>query len=222
MHWLAIESATLVASVAVGRDSQVLAEVSSLTQLTHSQRLLPMVDQALQLGGVTVGSLDAVVVSAGPGSFTGLRIGLSTAKGIAHARQLPLIPVSTLDALAWQQTSGFIVPLLDARRSQVYTAVYERLTEGLRIIMPPSAIGLAEFLEQHVPKGRVVFTGEGAVLFRSEIERRVAHAEFSTELHSWPRASSLASLAIARQQAGVSPAELHPIYLRASAAEKNA
>ncbi len=222
MHWLAVESATLVASVAVGEGRQVLAEVSSLTQLTHSERLMPMIDQALQLSGIAATSLQSIFVSGGPGSFTGLRIGLATAKGLAHARNIPLVPVSTLEALAWQQSSGYVIPLLDARRSQVYAAVYERLPDRLNVLLPPSAIALQELLVHHVPAGPVIFTGEGASVFRSEIEQAVHQARFAGELHDWPRASSLALLAMAREQSGVSAAELRPIYLRASAAESKA
>lgn len=220
MLWLAVESATLVASVAVGDDETILAEVTSHSALTHSERLLPMVDQTLKLAGIALAEVSRLVVSAGPGSFTGLRIGLSTVKGLAHARQLPIYPVSTLEALAYQQQTELpIVPLLDARRSQVYAAVYRRSEHGLIAVMSPMAIALTELL-QNIGNQPMLFVGEGASLYRERIIAEAPKASLSSALHNWPRAGSLALLAWQDGRQPVDAKLLHPDYLRASSAEQ--
>lgn len=220
MLWLAVESATIVASVAVGRDDLILAEVTSHAALTHSERLLPMIDQALVMAGVALPAVDTLIASAGPGSFTGLRIGLATVKGLAHARGLPVYLVSTLEGLAWQQQHvGVIVPLLDARKQQVYTAVYSRNDGGLQTLLPPTALALSELL-QYLDRQSVLFVGEGSYLHQQQIAASAVSATFAGPLHNWPRASSLA--AVARQD-GRLPVDiqlLHPDYLRASSAEQ--
>ena len=220
MLWLAVESATLVASIAVGDDETIIAEVTSHSARTHSERLLPMVDQALALAGISLAQVDRLVVSAGPGSFTGLRIGLATVKGFAHARQLPIYPVSTLEGMAWQQqTEGLIVPLLDARKAQVYAAVYRRQANGLLTVLPPTAIALTELL-QNVGCQPALFVGEGASLYRQRIITEVPASRFSSALHNWPRAGSLALLAWQDGRQPVDVKLLRPDYLRASSAEQ--
>lgn len=221
MLWLAIESATLVASVAVGEDTRVMAEITSQVALTHSERLLPMIDQVLKLAEVELSNLDGIVVSAGPGSFTGLRIGLATAKGLAHARACPLYAVSTLEALAWQQPTGIVVPLLDARREQVYTGIYRRTELGLDTLLPPAALALQELLQSHLPLGEPFrFVGEGALLYRPQIIAHSANALFANPLHNWPRASSLALVALSDERPPTTVSELRPVYIRASQAEQ--
>lgn len=220
MLWLAVESATLVAGVAVGRDDRILCEVTSHSALTHSERLLPMIDQALSLAGTDVAQLERLVVAVGPGSFTGLRIGLATVKGLAQALGLMVTPVSTLEALAWQQqTSDLVVPLLDARKQQVYAAAYRRQLLGLQTIEPPQAVALSDLLTR-LSGQSVLFAGEGAAIYRSEISRQLPTAQFAAPLHNWPRAGSLALLAWQDGRAPVESALLHPDYLRASSAEQ--
>ncbi|MGI6358936.1 MAG: tRNA (adenosine(37)-N6)-threonylcarbamoyltransferase complex dimerization subunit type 1 TsaB [Bacillota bacterium] len=221
MLWLAVESATLVASVAVGKGDRILSEVNSHSSLTHSERLLPMIDQALALAGAELSGMQRLVVSSGPGSFTGLRIGLATVKGLGHALGLPILSVSTLEALAWQQSpadENLIVPLLDARRQQVYAAAYQRRTAGLATVQPPQAVALRDLLS--TLQGKVLFVGEGAIIYRSQIAECLPEARFASPLHNWPRAASLALLAACDQRSPVTVEQLHPLYLRASSAEQ--
>lgn len=221
MLWLAIESATLVASVAVGTGTKIRAEMTSQVALTHSERLLPMIDQVLNLAGVQLKDIEGIVVAAGPGSFTGLRIGLATAKGLAHARSCPLYAVSTLESLAWQQPSGIVVPMLDARREQVYTAIYRRNESGLINILEPTAMPLKELLQAHLSAGEEVrFVGEAASLYQEQITNQVGNALFADQLHNGPRAASLAFVALGSKREPVSIEELRPTYIRASQAER--
>ena len=130
MKILALESSAKAASCAVLEDGALLASAWQATGLTHSRTLLPMVEDMLQNSELTVQDMDAIAVAAGPGSFTGLRIGVSAVKGLAWAAEKPCIPVSTLEAMAWPlaHMEGLIVCAMDARRQQIYNAVF--LSEG--------------------------------------------------------------------------------------------
>jgi len=180
-----------------------------------------MIDQALALAGCELAAIEGIMVSAGPGSFTGLRIGLATAKGLAHAQPRRLFAVSTLEALAWQQPEGIVVPLLDARRAQVYAAIYRRTLGGLEPLLSPTALPLAELLQSPLLQAEPVrFVGEGARLYRDQIVASQPHALFANPVHNWPRASSLALVALALGRPPVGVAELSPMYIRASQAEQ--
>ena len=126
MKILALDSSGLVASVAVVEEDQLLAEYTVNYKKTHSQTLLPMLDEIAKMIELNLETIDAIAVAAGPGSFTGLRIGSATAKGLGLALKKPLIPVPTVDALAYNlyDTTGVICPMMDARRKQVYTGIY--------------------------------------------------------------------------------------------------
>ena len=125
MKILAIDSSGLVASVALLEDDTLLAEYTVNYKKTHSQTLLPMLDAIVQMIDLDLNSIDAIAVSKGPGSFTGLRIGSATAKGLGLALEKPLIEVPTVDALAYNlyDAEGLVVPMMDARRAQVYTGI---------------------------------------------------------------------------------------------------
>ncbi len=127
MKILALDSSGLVASVAVTEDDVLIAEYTIQYKKTHSQTLLPMLEEVRRMVELAMDQVDAIAVAAGPGSFTGLRIGSATAKGLALALEKPIIPVPTLDGLAWQMygTDALVCPIMDARRSQVYTGLYE-------------------------------------------------------------------------------------------------
>ena len=126
MKILALDSSGIVASVAVIEDDILLAEYTVNYKKTHSQTLLPMLDEVVKMTELDLQTIDAIAVAAGPGSFTGLRIGSATAKGLGLALKKPLIAVPTVDALAYNlyDVSGLICPIMDARRSQVYTGIY--------------------------------------------------------------------------------------------------
>ena len=125
MKILALDSSGLVASVAVVEDDNMLAEYTVNYKKTHSQTLLPMLDEIVRMKEQDLGTIDAIAVAAGPGSFTGLRIGSATAKGLGLALEKPLIHVPTVDALAWNLfgTAARICPMMDARRNKVYTGL---------------------------------------------------------------------------------------------------
>ncbi len=160
---LCIETSTAVLSVALARDGAVVCERVCTQPRSQAALTAPLVKEVLSDAGITAGACDAVCVSAGPGSYTGLRVGVSTAKGLAFGAGIPLLSMGTLDILVEgvEETPAFIVPMIDARRMEVYTAVYsaggDRLTEVEARVIGPDAF--AEYLEQ----GEVLFVGDGAL-----------------------------------------------------------
>ena len=160
---LCIETSTAVLSVALARDGAVVCERVCIQPRSQAALTAPLVKEVLDAAGITAGACDAVCVSAGPGSYTGLRVGVSTAKGLAFGAGIPLLSMGTLDILVEgvEEKPAFIVPMIDARRMEVYTAVYSadgtRLTEVEARVIGPDAF--AEYLEQ----GEVLFVGDGAL-----------------------------------------------------------
>jgi len=220
---LALETATIAGSVAIVDDGYgLLSEVRVNLKVAHAERLMPSIQWILGASRIAIGEIDAFAVSIGPGSFTGLRIGLSTVKGLSYAAKKPVVPVPTLDALA--RTLPFcphtICPLLDARKNQVYAALYSWDSGGCRKIMDEAAVEPAKLLENI--RGPVVFLGEGAKLYRRLImETLGSSAFFAPESRMSPMASSVAEIAIEKIARGESadPAGLTPLYIRKSEAE---
>ncbi len=232
MKILALDSSGLVASVAVvehdGTNGNLLAEYTVNYKKTHSQTLLPMLDEIGRMIELDLNSIDAIAVAAGPGSFTGLRIGSATAKGLGLALDKPLVHVPTVDALAYNLygTDRVICPLMDARRNQVYTGIYEFKQEELSVIEPQMAVGIEVIAEKLRALGRpVIFLGDGVPVFREELtERLMTGMDFSfAPAHlNKQRAGAVAALAVSYVQAGrtETAAEHKPDYLRPSQAER--
>ena len=142
MKILALDSSGLVASVALVEDDNLIAEYTIQYKKTHSQTLLPMLEEIRRMVDLDMDTVDAIAVAAGPGSFNGLRIGSATAKGLAFAMEKPIIPVPTLEGLAWQMygTDALVCPIMDARRNQVYTGLYEFVDRfGKQLVLPEDA-----------------------------------------------------------------------------------
>jgi len=162
---LGTDTTTLSCSVALLQDDALLAEATLNIKKTHSERLMPLLDNLLTESGIEREAIDAIAVAAGPGSFTGLRIGVSTARALAQGLGIPVVPVCTLDALAEAIPAPgvLICPLLDARRSQVYTAIYRRGLEKpdqLKTLLEPTAIALGDLINAtNAYKEPVVFLG---------------------------------------------------------------
>ena len=222
MYILGIETATKTGGVAIVSENGVLAEYTLNIEVTHSERLMSTVDRVLKDTGFTLANIDGYGVSIGPGSFTGLRIGLSTIKGLAFATGKPVAAVPTLKALAWNTPFPHypVCPLLDARKQEVYAALYRRNGRNTIQEMPDTVISLAEMAGRIT--GEVLFTGEGARLFAEDIQKIFGdRAYFAPLSSSVPSAASVAEIALMMFKRGerTDPDELVPMYIRRPEAE---
>lgn len=223
---LALDTSSIVATVAVMDEDKLIAEYTINHKRTHSQKIMPMIDTILKDCEIELKDLDYVAVAEGPGSFTGLRIGVSTAKGLAHALDIPVVGVSTLDALAFNMPfcHGLICPILDARRGQVYTAVYKWDQEMLYKVEEPMAVTIEELIEKLESRPeKVVFFGDGILnnidRLRKKLGERVVVSPQSIRM---PRAASIAQLALRKIQDKEIESfyKLAPQYLRKAEAER--
>ena len=228
MRILALDSSGLTASVAVVEDEQILFEYTMNYKKTHSQTLLPMLDEAVRMTGLSLGSVDAIAVAGGPGSFTGLRIGSATAKGLGLALHKPLIAVPTLEALAYNlydtSEDTLICPIMDARRKQVYTGIYAFKDHCLITVKKQAALPMEELLKELNQLGRkVIFLGDGVPVFREMIaEKCQVPCSFAPAHLNRQRAGAVAALGAVYYKAGKlqTAGEHQPEYLRVSQAER--
>ena len=226
MRVLAIDSSGLTATVAVVEDEQTIAEYTVNYKKTHSQTLLPMIDEVKKMIDLDLSSIDAIAVSGGPGSFTGLRIGSATAKGLGLALGKPLIHVPTVDALAYNVygCGDLICPIMDARRKQVYTGIYRYEDHRLVTVKDQMAVGIEELLSMLNEMGETVtFLGDGVPVFKDIIADKLeVPFSFAPSHLSRQRAGAVGALGILYYKEGrTETAEEHtPEYLRVSQAER--
>lgn len=229
MKVLALDSSGMTASVAIVDENLVLGEYSVTYKKTHSQTLLPMLDEVVKMTETDLKDIDAIAIASGPGSFTGLRIGSATAKGIAHGIDKPIIEVPTLEAMAYQIFCGdeIICPMLDARRNQVYTALYQWKDGTFNVIEESMAVSIEEIIEKvNAYNTKAIFLGDGSAAFREQIEREVDVPSRIAPVHSrFQRAAVVGSRAIEYYnnlgRIHVVEAKDHkPEYLRLSQAER--
>lgn len=226
MRILGLDSSGLVASVAIVEDDNMLAEYTVNYKKTHSQTLLPMLDEIAKMIDLDLSTIDTIAVAAGPGSFTGLRIGSATAKGLGLALDKPLISVPTVDGLAYNLYGhrDMVCPLMDARRNQVYTGLYQFDENGMDTILPQCAVGIDEIIEKiNEVSCPVVFLGDGVAVFKDFIaEKCQVPYTFAPAHMSKQRAAAVASLALKLAAEGnmESAADHRPDYLRLSQAER--
>ena len=226
MKILGIDSSGIVASVAVVENDNLIAEYTVNYKKTHSQTLLPMLDEIAKMTELDLNTVDAIAVAAGPGSFTGLRIGSATAKGLGLALKKPLVGVPTVEALAYNlyDTAGLICPIMDARRSQVYTGIYRFRDHRLETVEGQMAAPIAELLEKLNGYGEAVtFLGDGVPVFRNIIEETLTVPFSFAPAHvNKQRAGAVAALGAVYYAEGraQTAAEHVPDYLRVSQAER--
>lgn len=226
MKILAVDSAANVASAAIVANGQLLSESIVNYKKTHSETLLPMIDDLFKSCQLQPSDIDLFAVAQGPGSFTGLRIGVTTVKGLAHAVQKPVIGVSTLLGLAYNLPfcSCIVAPIMDARRSQVYNGVYAWEGTELKELRAPRAISIEECVADVRQVGKpVLFLGDGVPVHRAYIQEQLgalcAFAPANCSLH---RAASIAvaAEALAGQGFSMHYNDLVPLYLRKPQAER--
>jgi tRNA threonylcarbamoyladenosine biosynthesis protein TsaB len=242
MKILAIETSTMLGGIAIVDDlSGMIAEVRLNVKSTHSERLMTEIDHALKQAGLKVSEIDVFAVSIGPGSFTGLRIGLSTVKGISYVSGKPVVTVPTLEALAWNfpYCRYPVCTMLDARKKEVYSALFKwenedfirviddvsirvdrllgRINENSPLLPPIGKRGKKRFSDE-----KIVFTGEGSLIYRDKITEVMGdRAIFATADKMVPSPANVAIIGINKARKGEfsEPVSLVPFYLRKSEAE---
>jgi len=222
---LSVDTTTPHGSVALLENSDLLAEVSSVSSLTHSERLLPAINLILCQRGLTIKDVEGFVVAVGPGSFTGIRIGLSTIKSFALASKSPIAPVSTLKALALKLKlphNRLLCPLLDARKGEVYTALFEVRKGHLAEIIPQGVYSPDQFFVR-LPSHRIVsFIGNGVDIWKDKIfEYFKDKARFSSRSLFIAHEVGILGYAMLKQGKGKDFREIEPLYFRRSQAEEN-
>jgi len=224
---LGIESATPVAAAAVAGEGGILAERMVLSQRTHSVNLLPMIKAVLEESGVEPPKIAVIAVSGGPGSFTGLRIGMSTAKALAQVWGKPVVGISTLEILAFPLAGhgGLVCPVLNARKNEVYTAVYDCAGSVPDCLAGPMALSPEKLVQNLLQyKKPVTFLGDGVPLYEARLKAGLGNwAGFVPGSVNFPRGAAVAELGLLAFKEGryVEPASLQPEYIRLSEAEVN-
>ena len=221
MLTLAFESSAKAASVALCEDGRLISQVIQCSGLTHSRTLLPMAEDLLKNAGTEMKQIDCFAVAQGPGSFTGIRIGIATVKGLAWAADKPCIGVSTLAAMAWNGVGagGLICAVMDARRSEVYNALF-RIEDGRPVrLCPDRAISLSALTEELRDRGEAPFlVGDGTELASAFFREQHLDHRVPPENVRWQNAWGVAMEAAGKKLC--TSQELLPVYLRLSQAER--
>lgn len=226
MKLLAIDSSGMVASVALMTEEKLIGEYTINNKKTHSQTLLPMIDDMMKMIGQDINEIDAVAIASGPGSFTGLRIGSATAKGLAFAVDCPIIGVPTMEAIASNisDSERLICPMMDARNRQVFTGLYRCIDGNLTTILEQTVLTIEELCEKiNELNEDVMFLGDGVECYRTFLEEQITpNAIYASPHLRNQRASAVGYRAFQLYREGkVETADSHvPNYLRLSQAER--
>ena len=236
MKILGIDSSGMVASVAILQDDVIIAEYTMNHKKTHSETLLPMIDEIVKTSETKLEELDAIAIAAGPGSFTGLRIGAATAKGLAMAVDKPVIPIKTCEGLAYNMwgAEGLICPIIDARRNQVYTGLY-RVKGNVEVILEQQPMDIHELMEyindyskklaesEGGPIEGVTFLGDGVAIYQDVIWDEIdVPCKMAPAIMNRQRGASIASYGELLYKEGkyINADDFAPEYLRKSQAER--
>ncbi|NLX61946.1 MAG: tRNA (adenosine(37)-N6)-threonylcarbamoyltransferase complex dimerization subunit type 1 TsaB [Tissierellia bacterium] len=225
MKVLAVDTSTVIATCAVMEEEKMLGEYSLDQKMSHSENLVPMIKEVLDSLKLKVSDIDLFAVAIGPGSFTGLRIGIATIKALAHVYNKPVVGVSTLEALAFNLSfNGLIVPIIDARRDRVYTGIYKWEEGILKNIMEPTVMEIDSLLDILIKEeDPIMMNGNGIFLHRQHIKDKLGDkVYFAKNIHNSCRALSVAELALQKKDKieGTNYYNLVPEYLRESQAQR--
>jgi tRNA threonylcarbamoyladenosine biosynthesis protein TsaB len=236
MYILAIETTGATASVALVNEEGLMGHEWSEEKMNHLQNLMPMIQKLLVQSKLAIDDITHIGVSEGPGSFTGIRIGISTARGLAQALNLPIIPVPTLTAFAYHDKDykGIFCPIFDARREQIYGGAFQWASDGQEIleIIPGNAYTIQEMLEklEELAKGQeIMFFGDGIHAYETQIqewaqtlEAKQIKIQMAPPSQRFQNASSVGEMALRLFQEGKSVffEEVHPVYMRKAEAQR--
>ena len=225
MNILAVDTSATSASVCVAQENKIIGEFSINTSLTHSQTLVPMIEQVSEKTGIALDNIDAIAVNAGPGSFTGVRIGVAAVKGIAFSRNIPCVSVSTLESMAYNMLDSecIVCAVMDARCSQVYNALFkvsngevERLIEDRALSLADLKLDLQKFSE------KIILVGDGSEITFNYLENSLQNVFLASVNNRIQKASSIACVAFEKikNDETISASELMPVYLRLPQAQR--
>ena len=226
MKILALESSGLVAGIAIAEDGNLVGEYTLNHKKTHSQTLIPMLDELAGMIELDMRELDYIATSGGPGSFTGLRIGSATAKGLALSLDIPVVAVPTLEGLSYNLmgAGAYVCPIMDARRNQVYTGAYCYENGNLISVIEQAAMSIEDLTDKLNEIGRkVIFLGDGVKVFREYIDEHLKNEHGYAPVHMRAqKAASVAARGMDKFLSGeiVDSAEFNLEYLRLSQAER--
>lgn len=225
MKVLGLDTSTLMTTCGVIDEERLLGEYSLSQDMSHSEKLVPMVKQVLTSLDLKVKDIDLFGVSIGPGSFTGLRIGIATVKAFAHLANKPIVGVSTLEALAYNLPyNDIIVPMIDARRERVYTGIYTWENDTIKTLMEPDVVEVRELLNiLNKDYGSVIVNGDGSILYKELIRNTLQDkVKFATIGQNMCKASSICELALLKYKNNITDDfyTLAPDYLRETQAQR--
>lgn len=226
MKILALDASGIVASVAIASEEEIIAEYTIKHKKTHSQTLLPMIDKVLKFAEVDLKDIEYIAATEGPGSFTGLRIGAATAKGLSQALNIPIVNVPTLEALAYNivEADKLICPIMDARRGNVFAAIYKMSNEGLEVIRKQEALPIEDLIKDiNALEKNIIFVGDGINVHKDYIKNylRVDYI-FAPAYSREQKAASVVGVALdyIKKNKYVQSKDFKPVYLRKSQAER--
>ncbi len=226
MKVLAIDTSSIVATCAILDNDKLLAEYILNDKMTHSQTIMPMIKTVLDSCSLKPEDIDVYAAAKGPGSFTGLRIGIATIKGLAHATNKLVVGISTLDALAFNLpfSEGIVVPMMDARRDRVFTGIYKWADGNLCVIMEQTTLEVDQLIEILKERNEnIVFNGDGTLVYKDKLISELgSRAVFAPKSANMARASAVAELAMTKAAEGATDSvfDLAPDYLRESQAQR--
>ena len=224
MNILGLDTSTMMTTCAVINEDKLLGEYSLNQDMTHSEKLVPMIKEVLDNLNMKVRDIDLYGVACGPGSFTGLRIGVATIKSFAHLFDKPIVGVSTLEALAYNLPyNEVVVPMIDARRNRVYTGIYTWEDGTIKELMAPDVLPIDELMAKLMDFDEVVFNGNGTFLYRDTLKSTLGNrVRLATIGQNMCRATSICELAKIKYDKGEvdNYFTLAPEYLRESQAQR--
>ena len=225
MKILAVDTSATSASVCVAQENKIIGEFSINTALTHSQTLIPMIEQLAEKTGVTLDNIDAIAVNAGPGSFTGVRIGVAAVKGIAFSRNIPCVSVSTLESMAYNMLDNdcIVCSVMDARCSQVYNSLFRVKDGKVTRLIEDRALSLIDLkLDLQKYNEKIILVGDGAEITFNYFENSLQNVFLASVNNRVQKASSIACVAFKKINNGetLNASELMPVYLRLPQAQR--
>ncbi len=225
MKILAIDTSSKICSVSILEDKNVIIEKHNDDEKTHSQKLMPLIDEILKQANLTLDNIDLLACSQGPGSFTGIRIGISTVKAFADVKHIPIIGVTSLESLSYNvKTEGLIATLIDAKHDNVYFALFELNNNNYKLISPPISEDIntvIKILKQY--SNKITFVGDGAVVHKELLQKEFKNCNFASDVENFQTSISIGLSAFDKyNELSYEPKySLSPIYLKKSQAEIN-